>query len=114
MIRIRPTRRLVTALVLATCLAASAFAAPQGVVNVNDAGSEELMLLPRIGEAVAERIVAFREENGPFASIEELMLVRGIGEATFERLERYVAVTGETTLSEKVPSKAPSKGGGSE
>jgi competence protein ComEA len=73
-----------------------------GVVNVNDAGTDELALLPRIGPAIAQRIVDFREENGPFKAKEDLMLVRGIGEKTFELLESYVTLEGETTLSEKV------------
>lgn len=82
--------------------AVPAYAADGGVVNVNNAGTDELALLPRIGPAIAQRIVDFREENGPFKAKEDLMLVRGIGEKTFELLEDYVTLEGETTLSEKV------------
>lgn len=78
-----------------------------GVVNVNTASLEELMLLPRVGPAVGSRIVEFREANGRFKSTEDLMLVRGIGERTYELLEAYVAVDGKTTLTEKItPSRA--------
>ncbi len=39
---------------------------PSGVVNINTASSEELELLPRVGPALAGRIIEFREANGPF------------------------------------------------
>jgi competence protein ComEA len=77
-------------------------ASAEGVVNINTADAEELMLLPRVGPAIAERIIEFREKNGKFKSVEDLMLVRGVGEKTFEMLEPYLAVSGETTLVEKV------------
>lgn len=73
-----------------------------GVVNVNEASVDQLTLLPRVGPAVAARIVEHREANGPFAGKEELMLVRGIGERTYENLERFITLEGKTTLSEKV------------
>lgn len=79
-----------------------------GVVNVNTASAEQLQLLPRVGPAIAERIVEFREQNRPFRAPEELLLVRGIGERTFELLEPYVTVSGETTLTE--PVSAPRGG----
>jgi competence protein ComEA len=62
------------------------------------------MLLPRIGPAVASRIVEFREQNGNFKQVADLMLVKGIGEKTFGLIEPYAAVAGETTLKEKVKS----------
>ncbi|MDH3403239.1 MAG: helix-hairpin-helix domain-containing protein [Acidobacteriota bacterium] len=89
------------ALVLALAALAPALAA-EGVVNINDADLEQLTLLPRIGEFLAGRILEFREENGGFKSVEELLLVKGIGDKTFELLEPHVAISGETTLTEKV------------
>ncbi len=100
----RHTQRFVAAavaLVLAFA-ALPAFAAGAGSVNVNTATVDQLQLLPRIGPAVAQRIVEHREKNGAFKSLEDLMLVRGIGEATFEQLKPYVALSGSTTLTEKV------------
>lgn len=89
------------ALVLLT--AGSLLAAPpEGVVNVNEADRAQLQLLPRVGPSLADRIVSFREENGRFQSPEDLLLVSGIGEKTFELLEPFIAVAGETTLTEKV------------
>lgn len=101
----RRTYRVWITFVLATaCLAASPTLAAdsQGTVNINTAGAEQLMLLPRIGPAVAQRIVDFREKNGRFKTTEDLMLVQGIGDRTFELIKPHIAVSGETTLTEKV------------
>jgi competence protein ComEA len=99
------SHRFVSSLVLVGILlaSASAFAADaRRVVNVNTADTSQLALLPRVGPAVAQRIVDFRKENGPFKSPEDLMLVQGIGEKTYQLIKPYVAVSGETTLKEKV------------
>jgi competence protein ComEA len=86
-----------------TLLAVPAQAADAGkTVNVNTASAAELERLPNVGPALAARIVAHREQNGAFKSAEDLMLVKGIGERSFERLKPYVAVSGATTLTEKV------------
>lgn len=54
------------------------------LVNINEAGAEELaMALDGVGNARAQAIVEYREANGPFASAEALMEVRGIGESIF-------------------------------
>ena len=73
-----------------------------GVVNINTASPEQLTFLPRVGPALAGRIVEYRDTNGRFKSTEELILVRGIGEITYEGLKAYVTVDGETTLKEPV------------
>jgi competence protein ComEA len=78
--------------------------AAEGKVNINAAGIEELTFLPRVGEVVAARIVAFREANGAFEAAHDLMLVKGIGERTFELIEPHVSLSGDTTLKEKVPT----------
>jgi competence protein ComEA len=93
-----------TAIVLSACLAVTgAMAADsQGTVNINTAGAEQLMLLPRIGPSVAQKILEFREKNGRFKAVEDLMLVQGVGERTFELIKPHIAVSGETTLTEKV------------
>jgi competence protein ComEA len=75
---------------------------PRGVVNINTAEGEQLQLLPRVGPALAERIINFREVNGPFKSVDELVAVKGIGETSLEQLRPYVATSGETTLVEKI------------
>ena len=55
-------------------------------LNLNTAAKEELMLLPRIGETLAERILAYRAENGSFVSTEQLMDIDGIGEGTYNSI----------------------------
>lgn len=61
-------------------------------VNINTATAEELTRLPGIGPAYAERIVAWREENGRFTRIEQLLEIRGIGEKRLENLKPYIAL----------------------
>lgn len=83
---------------------------PTGVVNINTADAEQLQLLPRVGPALAGRIIAFREANGPFRSVDEIVAVKGIGERSFEKLKPYLTVDGATTLSEKVRSPRKASG----
>ena len=61
-------------------------------INLNTASAEELTALPRIGEKLAARIVAYREEYGRFVAIEQLMDVDGIGEGIFSGLRELVCV----------------------
>jgi competence protein ComEA len=61
-------------------------------ININTATSAELETLPRIGPAIAGRIIAWREENGPFQTVEELAKVAGISERMVEELRPLVTV----------------------
>jgi competence ComEA-like helix-hairpin-helix protein len=58
-------------------------------ININSASREELTRLPGIGNAMAERILAYREENGSFSSIDELINVNGIGRKKLDRIKPY-------------------------
>lgn len=63
-----------------------------GLVDVNRATAGELEQLPGIGPVLAERIVAWREDTGPFASVDDLAAVPGIGPATLEELRDSATV----------------------
>jgi len=64
----------------------------EGKVDINKATEKELMTVRGIGEALAKRIVAFREEHGPYTRAEDLMKVQGIGEKSFEKIRPYITV----------------------
>ena len=59
-------------------------------VNINTAGVSELDGLPGIGPVLAQRIVDWRTENGPFQTVEDLLQVEGIGPATLENLRNCI------------------------
>lgn len=59
------------------------------IVNLNTATSEELQALPGVGETLAERIIAFRQQQ-PFTSLEDLDRVRGVGPSLLKQLEGRV------------------------
>ncbi len=63
-------------------------------VDLNHATLSQLDELPGIGPVIAERIIQFREDNGPFKRREDLMNVPGIGEKTFLKLEERITVKG--------------------
>lgn len=75
---------LLTALAMVMIFAGSAVAETGTKININTASVEELTQLDRVGPKYAERIVAYRDANGPFETPEDIMLVAGIGEKTFE------------------------------
>lgn len=63
------------------------------LVNLNTADAAQLEALPGIGPRTAQRIIEYRQKNGPFRKIEELMNVQGIGEKSFLRLKPYLTVS---------------------
>jgi competence ComEA-like helix-hairpin-helix protein len=65
---------------------------PGTKININTADSATLQQLYRIGPATAAKIIAYREEHGPFRSIEQIMEVKGIGPATFDRIKDQITV----------------------
>src|SRR3982751_1866194 len=61
-------------------------------IDLNAADEAQIAAGPGLGEGLAKRIVAHREENGPFAAVDDLRAVRGIGPATLERVRRFLQV----------------------
>lgn len=64
----------------------------EGKINLNTATSEQLQTLNGIGEVTAGKIIASREQEGPFATTEDLKRVSGIGE------KKYAAIAGDITV----------------
>jgi competence protein ComEA len=71
---------------------AAAGAAAGSVVDLNTADATTLETLPGIGPALAQRILAWRDEHGGFRSVEDLLEVSGIGDARFADLRERVRV----------------------
>lgn len=63
-----------------------------GRVNVNTASVAELDQLPGVGPVTAQRIVAYREQHGPFARIEQLREAKLVNGATFEKIRQLIDV----------------------
>jgi competence protein ComEA len=61
-------------------------------ININTAGVSELEALPRVGPALAQRIVDYRSAHGPFRAIEDIMQVSGIGPATFAQIKDLITI----------------------
>jgi competence ComEA-like helix-hairpin-helix protein len=62
------------------------------LININTATSQELEKLPGVGKVTAERIVAHRQQYGPFRRAEHLMMVRGISDRKFRAIRPMIVV----------------------
>lgn len=65
---------------------------PSGLIDLNTATLDDLDALPRVGPAIAQRILDFRETNGGFGSVDQLLEVPGIGEKTLDGFRDLVTV----------------------
>jgi competence protein ComEA len=62
-------------------------------IELNEAGVEDLVMIPGIGHRLARRIVEFRKSHGPFKAWDELKGVKGIGPKKVERFRSYLSLT---------------------
>ncbi len=60
------------------------------LININTASLEELDSLPGIGPTTAQRIIDYRNTNGPFTTIDEIMDVSGIGPSTYDEIKDLI------------------------
>ena len=61
-------------------------------ININTANSQELEKITGIGPVIAQRIVEYREKNGPFQKIEDIKNVNGIGDVKFEKMRNEITI----------------------
>jgi competence protein ComEA len=87
---------------LVICLAVAVFmafvpvlCAEEGKININEASVDQLTQLKNIGQTYAERIVQYREQNGPFEKPEDIMKVKGIGAKTWDLNKERIVVASE-------------------
>ncbi|MEJ5224358.1 MAG: helix-hairpin-helix domain-containing protein [Anaerolineales bacterium] len=66
--------------------------APPGTININTATQAQLETLPGIGPTLAQRIIAYRTENGRFTRIEDLLKVSGVSNAILDRIRNQITV----------------------
>lgn len=62
------------------------------MIDLNTATAEELMQIPGVGQSIAENIVRYREDNGPFQEYGELLNVKGIGKKKLTVIMKYVRI----------------------
>jgi competence ComEA-like helix-hairpin-helix protein len=77
-------------------------------VDLNTADKPELVTLPEIGDTLAQHILDYRRQHGPFQAVDDLRRVRGFGAKTMERLRPYLRVSapGDTIAKEQAPADA--------
>jgi competence protein ComEA len=90
----KKTKHIMATILLVTFLVGlgigTALAQDQVKVNINKASVDELSTLKRIGPSYAQRIVDYRQQNGPFEKPEDIMKVRCIGIRTFEANKDFI------------------------
>jgi competence protein ComEA len=80
------------ALAMVVAFSAPSWAGDAGKINLNKATAAELSQLKGIGMKYAERIVQYRDKNGPFKNVEDLLNVQGIGPKTLEKNKGRIIV----------------------
>lgn len=82
----------ITASLPASAGRAEKYGDANGLININTADSQELQKLNGVGPATADKIIAYRTENGAFKAVGDIKNVSGIGEKTFEKFKDMISV----------------------
>lgn len=90
-------RTMVWCVVFLVFMASLSLYAAQGVINVNTATAEQLMMLPGIGEKTAKAILSYRNANGPFKTIEDVAKVRGLSKKKIDKIRQNLSLQGQNT-----------------
>lgn len=87
-------KRLIFVLFIGVALIIStiAIAEEAGKIDLNKATVEDLVKIKGIGQTYAERIIDYREKNGPFKNVEELLAIKGIGEKKLESIKDLLTI----------------------
>lgn len=76
----------------ATGSASNSSSNPGNKVNINQATAEQLTSIPGIGQSKADKIIAYRQDNGSFEKIEDIMFIPGIKDGLFNKIKDYITV----------------------
>lgn len=92
MIKMKKTLTVFSILALLMLFSLNVYAQENGKVNINTATVQELVQLKGVGTQYAQRIVEFREANGPFQKPEDIMKVQGVGQKTWEMNKELIVL----------------------
>lgn len=70
-------------------------------VDVNTAELPELINIPNVGNTLGQRILDYRQQNGPFKNVDQLRHVKGIGSKTLEKIRPYIKPISPPTVADK-------------
>jgi len=90
--KIKKTLAVFSIFALLMLFSLNVYAQENGKVNINTATVQELVQLKGVGTQYAQRIVEFREANGPFQKPEDIMKVQGVGQKTWEMNKELIVL----------------------
>lgn len=90
--KIKKTLALLSIFAVLVMFSANVYAQEKGKVNINTATVKELVQLKGVGNQYAQKIVSYREAEGPFKKPEDIMNVQGVGQKTWEMNKDLIVV----------------------